>query len=65
MSKDTPSTFSQPRHPSILVGDLRVFEPRNGKVLITVEHGTQAGEAVSIDAAELQLLLEDFYTQNF
>lgn len=59
------SSFSHPRHPSILVGDLRIFEPRNGKVLITVEHGRNAGEAASIPASELETLLKDLYNRLF
>lgn len=62
---DQESAFTQPRRPSILIGELRIFEPRNGKVLISVEHGTNAGEASSIDAAELELLLEDLYNRTF
>lgn len=65
MSQDTNAIFVQPRRPSILIGELRIFEPRNGQVLITVEHGTNTGEAASFDAKELQVLLEDFYNQNF
>lgn len=65
MSQDTSAIFVQPRRPSILIGELRIFEPRNGQVLITVEHGTNTGEAATFDAKELQTILEDFYNQNF
>lgn len=64
MNKDD-SSFYQPRRPSILIGELRIFEPRNGQVLITVERGINTGEAASFDAHELQAVLEEFYDQNF
>ena len=54
-----------PRRPSILLGDLRIFEPRNGKVLICVEHGLSAGEGGEFNAHELAQIFEDFYAQNF
>jgi len=54
-----------PQRPSILLGDLRIFEPRNGKVLICVEHGLNAGEGGEFSASELADLLDEFYTENF
>lgn len=66
MTQDTSNFhFHQPRRPSILIGELRIFEPRNGQVLIAVESGTNAGEAASMKAIELQALIENFYKQNF
>lgn len=65
MSQDTSAIFVQPRRPSILIGELRIFEPRNGQVLISVESGPYAGEAASMKAIELQALIENFYKQNF
>lgn len=57
--------YHPPHRPSILVGPLRVFEPRNGSVLVAVERGINAGEAASLPAAAFQKLIEDFYDQNF
>lgn len=63
MPKD--DVYMPPRYPSILIGPLRVFEPRNGRVLVTVESGLNAGEAASLPAQEFQQLVENFYDQNF
>ena len=65
MTQDTSNFhFHQPRRPSILIGELRIFEPRNGQVLITVEHGTNTGEAAIYAPMDVGLPSDGVLTVN-